>query len=102
MTGTVANMEQEAKKIQALIDSDPALQQVADEWDKEYAFRKKLVLARKESGVTQKQLGMLSGLDHRAISRTESNSDISPNLRTLIRYLDALGYELDIVKNTSQ
>ena len=97
-----ADMENEAKKMQEIIDSDPEMKQFADEWDKEYEFRKKLVTARKEAGVTQKQLGMLSGLDYRAISRAESNSDISPNLKTLVKYLNAIGYELDVVKVTTQ
>jgi len=97
-----ANIEDEAKKMQEIIDSDPEMKQFADEWDKEYDFRKKLVTARKAAGVTQKQLGTLSGLDYRVISRAESKSDTSPNLKTLVKYLNAIGYELDIVKVTAQ
>ena len=102
MPGTVANIEKEKEKMQALIDSDPELAQFAEEWDKEYEFRKKLVLARKEAGLTQKELGTLSGLDYRAVSRAESSTDVSPSLKTLIRYLNALGYQLDIVKTTTE
>jgi len=98
MPFVVADMNYEEKKMQELIESNPELKQFADEWDKEYEFRKKLVVARKEAGITQKQLGMLSGLDYRAISRAESNEDISPTLKTLIKYLNAIGYDLDIVK----
>jgi len=86
----------EQKKIQHLIDSDPELKEYADELDIEYEFRQKLILARKQSGLTQKELSKISGLDHRAISRAENNADISPNLKTLIKYIDALGFQLDI------
>ena len=99
MPGTVADMEKEERKMQALIDSDPELAQFADEWDKEYEFRKKLVLARKEAELTQKELGELAGLDYRAVSRAESSKEVSPSLKTLIRYLNAIGYQLDIVKD---
>ena len=96
------DMEQEEKEMWDLINSAPELQEFSQEWDQEYEFRKKLVLARKEAGLTQKQLSMLSGLDYRAISRAESNKDISPNLKTLVKYLNALGYKLDIVKAAGQ
>ena len=98
MPGIVADMEKEERKMQALIDSDPELAQFADDWDKEYEFRKKLVLARKEAELTQKELGALAGLDYRAVSRAESSTDVSPSLKTLIRYLGAIGYQLDIVR----
>jgi len=83
--------------MQELIDSDPELAQFAEEWDREYEFRRKLVLARTEAGLTQKELSELSGLDQRAISRVEKSADVSPNLKTLIKYLNALGLTLDIV-----
>jgi len=93
-----ANREEESKKLQALIDSDSEVKQHIEDWDKEYAFRKKIALARKEAGFTQKEVERISGLDQRAVSRMESDKDNSPSLKTLIKYLSALGYELDIVK----
>jgi len=93
-----SNARQEEMELQALMDSDPAISKHIAEFDKEYEFRQKLVEARKEAGFTQKELGMLTGLDARAISRTESNTDISPNLRTLIKYVNAIGYKLEVVK----
>ena len=55
-------------------------------------------LAREDAGINQKALGMMSGLDHRAISRVETNTEISPNLKTIVKYLNASGYTLDVVK----
>ena len=98
MPFVVADMQAEKVKLQQLIDSDPALKTAADEWDKEYEFRKKMVLARKEAGLTQKELEQVSGLDQRTISRMEVDEKISPSVKTLRKYLNALGYELDIVK----
>jgi len=91
-------MDAEAKKLQSLIDSSPEAKFAADEFDKEYAFRKKVVLARKAAGLTQKELEKISGLDQRAISRIEVAEKTSPSIKTLMKYLNALGYELDVVK----
>ena len=96
MPGTVANREEEAKKLEAMIEANPELQQVVDDFDREYEFRKKLIAARKAAGLTQKQLESLSGLDQRAISRLEKDQDVSPNLKTVLRYVDAMGYELQL------
>jgi len=93
-----SNAAQEDKELQAMIVSDPEVKSHIDDFNAEYEFRKKLIIVRKNAGLTQKQVGMLSGLDYRAISRAESNSDISPNLRTIVKYLNAVGYELDIKK----
>jgi len=93
-----ADMEQEARELQAMIEEDSELQKAAEQFDKEYELRKKLVLARKGAGLTQKELEEKAGLPYRAISRLESNTNVSPNVRTLIKYLNAMGYELDIVK----
>jgi len=98
MQGTIANREEEAAKIQALINSDPELKEDALEFEIEYEFRKKMVLARKEAGLTQKELEQLSGLDQRTISHIEVGEKISPSVKTLIKYLSAMGYKLDIVK----
>ena len=92
------DMEQEAIELQSMIDADPELQEFSEAFDREYELRKKLVLARKVSGLTQKELGDISGLPYRAISRIETNTEVSPSIRTLFKYLSALGYELDIVK----
>ena len=98
MPGTVVDREKNAQKIQELINSDPELKEAAEEFEKEYQFRKKLVLARKEAGLTQKDLESKTGLAQRAISRLESDTEVSPSVRTLIKYLGSMGYELDIVK----
>jgi DNA-binding XRE family transcriptional regulator len=100
MPFVVANKEKEAKKLQSLIKSDIAVKQHIKAWEEEYEFRKKLVIARKEAGLSQKDVEKLSGLNQRAVSRIEANSGTTPSVKTLIKYLNALGYKLDIKKAT--
>ena len=50
---------------------DPEVKQHMEDLDKEAEFRRKLVNARKEASFQQKTIGMLTGLDQRAISRVE-------------------------------
>ena len=87
----------EAKK-RALIEADPKLAQQSEQWNKEYEFREKIVLARQEAGARQKDIERDTGLAQRAISRLESDIEVSPNIRTVIKYLSSIGYELDVVK----
>lgn len=98
MPFTEANMEQEAKELQEMMDASPEVKAHIEAFNAEYELRKKMVLARKESGLTQQEVGLRAGLDYRAISRAETNSEVSPNLRTLIKYLNAIGCELEIVR----
>jgi len=98
MPGTVVDREQNAKKIKDLLGTNPELVEEVNEFEREYQFRKKLVLARREAGLTQKELEELSGLDQRTISRIEVDEKISPSIKTLIKYLGAMGYELDIIR----
>ena len=76
------------------------MQKHFDECAAEQEFRQKLVAARKEAGLTQKELGARSGLDQRTISRMESSKTSSPCLRMLVKYLNAIGYRLEVVKAT--
>ena len=98
MPGIAVERGRNAMKVQALIDSDPELKAVADEFDREYELRKKMILSRKAAGLTQKELEQRSGLDQRTISRMEIDEKISPGVKTLMKYLGAMGYRLDIVK----
>ena len=98
MPGVAVERGRNAMKVKALIDSNPELKEAAEEIEVEYELRKKMVLARKTAGLTQKELEQRSGLDQRTISRMEIDEKISPSVKTLMRYLGAMGYKLDIVK----
>lgn len=60
-------------------------------------IRTRLASIRKSKGLTQKQLSDMTGLSTTTISNIESGEN-SYTLRSLIRYAEALGYEINIDK----
>jgi transcriptional regulator with XRE-family HTH domain len=60
-------------------------------------IRMRLTNIRKSRGLTQKQLSEMSGLSTATISNIESGEN-SYTLKSLIRYAEALGYEINIDK----
>lgn len=62
-------------------------------------IRMKLAKIRKSKGLTQKDISDLTGLSVSTISNIE-NGDNSYTIRSLIRYAEVLGYELDIFKKS--
>jgi len=96
MNRKVPDREREERIIQELIESDPQLAKEAEQFDKEYELRKKLVLARKNAELTQSEIAKKTGLKQTAISRIEKDLDTSPSVSTLIKYVDALGLQIDI------
>ena len=59
----------------------------------------KIIEAREEKGVTQKELAEMTGLKQTAISRFETSKTI-PRLDTILKLITPLGYKLQIVKST--
>ena len=55
---------------------------------------------RKINHLTQKEMSMLSGLSVQCISDIEKPTSGNPTMRSLIKYLDCLGYELTFQKKT--
>lgn len=53
---------------------------------------------RKSRGITQKELSKVSGLSVQCISDIESENSGNPTLRSLIKYLECLGYEIAFQK----
>lgn len=49
---------------------------------------------RKSKGMTQKDLSILTGLSVQCISDIENENSGNPTLRSMIKYLDCLGYEI--------
>ena len=84
-----------------LLRTSPKAREAVEDFDRECDFRGKLVRAREAAGITQKELQERTNLDQRTISRIEVNKEISPSIKTLMKYLGGLGYELDVVKKTT-
>jgi len=49
---------------------------------------------RKAHKITQKQMSVLSGLSTQCISDIESEKTGNPTFKSIMKYLDVLGYEL--------
>jgi DNA-binding XRE family transcriptional regulator len=87
----------EKKEFEKLL-KDPEAKKAYDEFQREYNFRIKLAQARKAQNITQKEIHEITGLPQQSISRIEkfASQKQSPTLKTLLRYVDALGYELTL------
>ena len=62
----------------------------------EIVLRNDLMKMRKLNKITQKGLQQTSGLSQQAISRIEVGKDVSPSLKSLIKYVDAIGCRLKL------
>lgn len=67
--------------------------------NREKALIDELVSLRKEQNITQNQLAQMTGNKQQSISRLEKKEH-SPSLRLFSSLLDALGYDLQIVKRS--
>lgn len=65
--------------------------------DKERELIDKVISLRKEQNMSQNQLAQLTGNKQQAISRIE-NKEHSPSLKLFYSMVNALGYDLKIVK----
>ncbi len=69
-----------------------------DEWDSlepEFQIINAIVAARKNSGLTQKQLAEITGINQADISRLENGSG-NPSLRTLRRLAAGMGLVMKV------
>ena len=91
--------EQEQREFEELL-KDPEAKSAFDEFEIEYAFRRKLSEARKAKNITQQEIQNMTGLPQQSISRIEKGTaqKQSPTLRTLLKYVDAIGCELTITQ----
>ncbi len=64
--------------------------------DFEVSLIGKLIEAREQKGISQRELAKMSGVKQPAIARLESMKS-TPQIDTLLKVLSPLGYKLDIV-----
>ena len=89
-------MNEEAKELENAYNNDPKVRAAIDQFDNECRLRRELVEVRKHKKMTQVQIQELTGLTQQVISRIETSTDISPSLKNLIIYANAMGYELTL------
>jgi len=95
--------EQEQREFEELL-KDPEAQAAYEEFEREYAFRQKLAAARRNQNITQQEIQSKTGLPQQSISRIERGTarKQSPTLKTLLKYVDAIGCELTVSKKSPQ
>ena len=93
-------MNEEANELEAAYSSNPKVRAAIDQFDNECRLRRELVEARKRKNMTQTEIQELTGLTQQVISRIETNTDISPSLKNLMIYANAIGYELSLQPKT--
>jgi len=74
---------------------DPEIRAEWDALEPEFAIIQAIIEARKNSGLTQKQLAERTGINQSDISRLE-NGEANPSLKTLKRLADATNTKLKI------
>lgn len=74
---------------------DPAFKAEWDALQPEFAIMQAMIDARRQSGLTQKQLAERTGIAQGDISKLE-NGSANPSVRTLLRLADGMGMRLKI------
>lgn len=82
-------MENSNTLIEGMIFSDPVEQMISTRLTK-----MQLSDLRKIKHLTQKELSMITGLSVQCISDIENDKSGNPTLKSLVKYLDCLGYEI--------
>lgn len=74
---------------------DPVFKKEYDDLELEFQVIRAIIDARKEMGLTQKQLSELTGITQADISKIE-NGNANPSLKTLQRLASAMGKKVKI------
>jgi len=90
----------EEQEFMEFLDQNPEQKKKFEIDQQEFAFRMALATTRKAEHITQNELEHASGLTQQSISRIEKNMEYSPMLNTILRYVDALGYQLTLTKKS--
>lgn len=88
-------MDESKTLIDPIISYDPMEQYISKRLTK-----MQLADLRKIKHLTQKEMSAITGLSIQCISDIESEDSGNPTLKSLIKYLDCLGYEIAFQKKT--
>ena len=91
-------LNEEVKELEEAYKNNPKVRIAIDQFEAECKLRRELAEARRNNKISQTELKKRTGLTQQTISRIETNSEISPSLKILLKYLNAIGYELKLVK----
>lgn len=85
------------KEIEKHCQESPSFAKAWNESREEYKLIGEMISLRKAEKITQSQLAAITGSKQQVISRIEKKES-SPSLKIFCNMLNALGYELQIVK----
>lgn len=71
-----------------------------DEYISKRLTKMELGTLRRVKRLTQKEVSQLTGLSIQCISDIENETSGNPTLKSIIKYLDCLGYEMTFQKKT--
>lgn len=94
MPFTTMDIDEEIEKRR---QSNPAFRKAWDDSRAEYELIGQMIKLRKQESITQKQLAEITGNTQQFVSRIERKETI-PTIKMFSKLLNALGYELRIVK----
>lgn len=80
---------------------DQEFKEVYNQVKSEYRIIEQIVKTRREMKITQKELAGLANVSQQAISRLEREKHI-PNVGTLIKIVNGLGLELNLVSKVAK
>jgi len=89
-------LTEEKAEMDEILRTNPKARKAYAEFEAECKLRRELADARKNQNITQSELKERSGLTQQAISRIETDHEISPSTKNLIKYVNAIGYELTL------
>ncbi len=81
-------------------EKSPEFKKAWDESREEYRLIGEMISIRKQQKMTQSKLAEITGNKQQVISRIEKKEN-NPSLKMFCNILNALGYELHIVKKTN-
>lgn len=94
VTDTILN--EETNEFGKILENNPNAKDAYEQFEAECKLRRELATARMQQNMTQIELCERTGLTQQTISRIEKNNEISPSLKNLIKYVNAIGYELTL------
>ena len=86
-----------SREIEQRGTDSPEFKKTWEESRAEYKLIGEMISLRKQEGITQSQLAVITGNKQQVISRIEQREHV-PSLKLCSNILDALGYEIKIVK----
>ena len=89
-------LNEETNEMEEILKNNPRARIAYEQFESECKLRRELANARKKLNLTQSELKKRTGLTQQVISRIEKEHEISPSLRNLIKYVNAIGYDLTL------